>query len=404
MNAGLLRGVARSPVTIGIFLVYVIGKPISIVVASWVVARLSRGQLRPPVGWAAVAGSGAIAGVGFTVSLLIANLGFSGRLLEEAKIGILAAAAASALLSWAVYRTTALLPQAARNRALLGSTPPLLDLVGGINPAHDHVRGPEDAAVTVVEYGDYECPHCSEADPVTRDLLLSRPDVRYVWRHLPLSDVHPHARLAAEAAEAAAAQGAFWRMHTLLLQHQDRLEMSDLLGYAADVGLDVRRFHRDLRRRTHADRVERDILSADRNGVSGTPTFFFNGQRHHGAHDLDALMQSLDAALAGCDRSRLLPVPKEQFCVLRLVARRYRARGPRHLRRHGLERGAAAAGTRPAPGHLRPVGHTRPERRPDMIPVLGETASSASASERAHGELHWLPAVHGRTLDQDGRP
>ncbi|WP_063766951.1 Na+/H+ antiporter NhaA [Streptomyces sp. NRRL S-813] len=380
MNAGLLRGAASSPVTIGIFLAYVIGKPISIVVTSWAVARLSRGQLRPPVGWAAVAGSGAIAGIGFTVSLLIANLAFSGRLLEEAKIGILAAAAASAVLSWTVYRTTALLPQAARNRALIGSTPPLLDLVGGIDPARDHVRGPERAAVTVVEYGDYECPHCSEADPVTRDLLLSRPDVRYVWRHLPLSDVHPHARLAAEAAEAAAAQGAFWRMHALLLQHQDRLEMGDLLGYAADLGLDVRRFHRDLRRRAHAERVERDIISADRNGVSGTPTFFFNGQRHHGAHDLDALMHALDAALAGSEHSRLLAVPKEQFCVLRLVARRYRARGPRRLLRpHGLELKAAAAGTRPAPGHLRPVGHAGPGRRSDVIPVLRETDSSSSA-------------------------
>ncbi|MEU6577857.1 Na+/H+ antiporter NhaA [Streptomyces sp. NPDC046805] len=379
MNAGLLKGAGGSPVTLGVFLAYVVGKPISIVVTSWAVARLSRGQLRPPVGWAAVAGSGTIAGIGFTVSLLIANLAFSGRLLEEAKIGILVAAAASALLSWAVYRTTALLPQAARNRALLGSTPPLLDLVGGIDPAHDHVRGPEDAVVTVVEYGDYECPYCGEADPITRDLLLSRPDVRYVWRHLPLSDVHPHARLAAEAAEAAAAQGAFWRMHTLLLQRQDRLEMSDLLGYSADLGLDVRRFHRDLRRRTHADRVERDIISADRNGVSGTPTFFFNGQRHHGAHDADALMQALDAARAASERSRLLPLPKEQFCVLRLVVHRHRAQGPhRLLRPYGLERTAAAGGTRPTPGHVRPVGHACPRRPSDMIPVLHEIDSSTS--------------------------
>ncbi|GAA3055766.1 hypothetical protein GCM10010448_44000 [Streptomyces glomeratus] len=156
--------------------------------------------------------------------------------------------------------------------------------------------------------------------------------------------------------------------------------MSDLLGYAADLGLDVRRFHRDLRRRTHSDRVERDIISADRNGVSGTPTFFFNGQRHHGAHDLDALVHALDAALAGSEHSRLLPVPKEQFCVLRLVARRYRARGPRRLLRpHGLERTAAAVGTSPAPGHLRPVGHARPGRRSEVIHVWRETDSSTSA-------------------------
>ncbi|MGW2564458.1 thioredoxin domain-containing protein [Streptomyces sp. NPDC001514] len=200
----------------------------------------------------------------------MADLAFTGRALQEAKVGILAAAAASSLLSWTVYRLTGLLPPAARNRALLGSALPLPDLAGSIEPAHDHVPGPEDAAVTVVEYGDYECPYCGDADPVTRDLLLSRPDVRYVGRHLPLSDVHPHARLAAEAAEAAGAQGAFWPMHTLLLQRQDRLEMSDLLGHAADLGPGVRRFHEDLRRRVHADRVERDITSADRSGVSGT--------------------------------------------------------------------------------------------------------------------------------------
>ena len=120
-------------------------------------------------------------------------------------------------------------------------------------------------------------------------------DLRYVWRHLPLSDIHPHARLAAEAAEAAGAQGAFWPMHSLLLARQDRLEMSDLLAYAAELGLDVGTFRRELDRRAHAGRVERDIASADRSGVSGTPTFFFNGQRHQGTHDLAALTRAIDA-------------------------------------------------------------------------------------------------------------
>jgi Na+/H+ antiporter NhaA len=301
LDAGLLRSALTAPVTVGVFLAYVVGKPLSVIVTSWAVGRLSGGRLRPPVGWAAVAGSGALAGIGFTVSLLIANLAFTGRPLLEAKVGILAAVVASGALGWTVYRLASLLPRAARHRALLGAAPPLADLDGGVDPALDHVRGPQDAPVTVVEYGDYECPYCREADPVTRDLLLSRSDVRYVWRHLPLTDIHPHARLAAEAAEAAGAQGAFWAMHTLLLQRQDRLEASDLLGHAAELGLDVSRFRHDLQRRVHADRVARDVASADRIGVSGTPTFFFNGQRHHGAHDLATLTRALDAARASRD-------------------------------------------------------------------------------------------------------
>ncbi|WP_208897880.1 Na+/H+ antiporter NhaA [Streptomyces incarnatus] len=331
VDTELLESAVTSPVTIGVFLAYVVGKPFSVVATSWAVGHLSGGRLRPPVGWAAIAGSGALAGIGFTVSLLIANLAFTGRPLQEAKVGILAAVAASSVLGWTIYRFTALLPRAARHRALLGAEPPLTDLAGSVDPVLDHVRGPQDAPVTVVEYGDYECPYCSEADPVTRDLLLSRSDVRYVWRHLPLSDIHPHARLAAEAAEAAAAQGAFWTMHTLLLRRQGRLEMSDLVGYAAELGLDVPTFREDLRRRVHAGRVERDIASADRSGASGTPTFFFNGQRHYGGLDLAALTRALDSAHGRAQHARSGPVPRDQFCFLRLAVRRYRTRAPRGL-------------------------------------------------------------------------
>ncbi|MEV7817402.1 Na+/H+ antiporter NhaA [Streptomyces flaveolus] len=364
VDAGLLVHAVTAPVTIGVFLAYVVGKPVSVIAASWAVDRLSGGRLRPPVGWAAIAGSGALAGIGFTVSLLIANLAFTGRPLQEAKVGILAAVLASGLLGWTVYRFTALLPRAARHRALLGAEPPLTDLTSGVDPDLDHVKGPEDAAVTVVEYGDYECPYCSDANPVTRDLLLSQPDVRYVWRHLPLSDIHPHALLAAEAAEGAAAQGAFWPMHTLLLQRQDRLEMSDLLGYAAELGLDVHTFREDLRRRVHGGRIERDIASADHSGASGTPTFFFNGQRHHGAHDPGALTQALDAAREGTEHARLRPERKEQLCALRLAVRRYRTQAQRGPTRPG-RRTTARASTRPTPERLRPVGQESPRSRAD---------------------------------------
>jgi protein-disulfide isomerase len=150
----------------------------------------------------------------------------------------------------------------------------------------------------VVEYGDFECPYCGRAEPVVRELLADFGDVRYVWRHLPLSDVHPHAQLAAEAAEAAAGQGAFWEMHDTLFDHQDALRPADLIRYASDLGLDTERFARDLRKHAGAGQVAEDVDTADLSGVSGTPTFFINGQRHHGAYDIATLSAAVRAARA----------------------------------------------------------------------------------------------------------
>jgi protein-disulfide isomerase len=261
-----------------------------------VVTMSSRGRLRPPVGWAAVAGGGTIAGIGFTVSLLIATLAFDARRLEEAKLGILSAALVAALLTWLLFRTTALLPRRLRIRALLGTAAPLVDLYLDVDPDRDHIRGPIDAPVTVVEYGDFECPFCGQAEPVVRELLREFGDVRYVWRHLPLNDVHPHAQLAAEAAEAAADQGLFWEMHDLLLDHQDALRAGDLIGYAEQLGLDVERFTHDLREHAGAARVAEDVDSADLSVVSGTPTFFINGRRQYGAYDIATLSAAVRAA------------------------------------------------------------------------------------------------------------
>ena len=141
---------------------------------------------------------------------------------------MLSAALVASTLTWLVFRATAMLPQRARIRALLGGSESLVDLAVPVDPERDHIRGPAEAPVTVVEYGDFECPYCGRAEPVIRELLADFGDVRYVWRHLPLSDVHPNAQLAAEAAEAAAAQGAFWEMHDLLLDHQGELRPRDL--------------------------------------------------------------------------------------------------------------------------------------------------------------------------------
>jgi protein-disulfide isomerase len=306
VDGSLLARAYTSPVTLGILLGYVVGKPAGTVAAAWLLVRISRGTIRPPVGWAAVTGAGAIAGIGFTVSLLIASLAFHGSLLAEAKVGVLSAALCASLLGWAVFRLTALLPEPLRARALLGTAEAIIDLAVPVDPERDHVRGADQALVTLVEYGDYECPFCGMAEPVIRELLADDGDLRYVWRHLPLTDVHPHALLAAEGAEAAARQGSFWPMHDQLLAHQDALTADDLLRYAAQLGLDTGRFTADLRRHAGEAKITEDVDSADLSGVTGTPTFFVNGKRHRGAYDIDTLADAVRAAkayaLIGSDR------------------------------------------------------------------------------------------------------
>jgi Na+/H+ antiporter NhaA len=298
INGRFLSDALTAPIALGVLFGYLIGKPVGIVGASWLVTKVTRGRIRPPVGWAAVTAGGSIAGIGFTVALLIASLAFSGEQLAEAKLGVLTAALAASVLTWLVFRATALLPRRMRIRALLGTSEPIVDLAVAVDPERDHLRGPDESPVTLVEYGDFECPFCGQAEPVIRELLRNSGDVRYVWRHLPLNDVHPHAELAAEASEAAAEQEAFWEMHDLLLDHQGALELNDLLAYANELGLDVDRFSEDLDKHSGAVRVAEDVDSADLSSVTGTPTFFINGRRHYGAYDIDTLSQAVRVARA----------------------------------------------------------------------------------------------------------
>jgi len=295
IDGELLSRAATSPITLGIFFGYVVGKPLGITGASWLLTRL-RG-VTPSVSLPVTFAGGVSAGIGFTVALLISSIAFDGDRLAEAKIGVLAAGVASAFLAWVVVRGIAHLPARVRARQLSGTADDLVDLYDDVDPEHDHVRGADDAPVTLVEYGDYQCPYCGQAEVVIRQLLDSFGDeLRYVWRHLPLEDVHPNAQRAAEAAEAASAQGRFWAMHDTLLTHQDELSPRDLRRHAASVGLDVDRFVEDLRTREHAERVADDVRSADASGVTGTPTFFVNGQRHQGAYDVPTLTQAVRAA------------------------------------------------------------------------------------------------------------
>ena len=164
--------------------------------------------------------------------------------------------------------------------------------------ADDHVLGPSAAPVTVLEYGDYECPFCRGAyRDVHRMLDLYPGSILFVFRNFPITQLHPHAEQAAEAAEAAAAQGKFWEMHDLLLANQENLKIMHLLRYAEGLELDQERLHDEIVNHVYAEKVSRDVESADMSGVSGTPTFFINGQRHDGAFERDDLIEAIDARL-----------------------------------------------------------------------------------------------------------
>jgi Na+/H+ antiporter NhaA len=298
ISANFLSKAYSSPIALGIIFGYVLGKPIGITGTTALVTKLSRGRIRPPVGWASVLGGGTIAGIGFTVSILISSLAFKGIELQEAKLGVLTAAVCASVLTAVVFRLTSLLPRRTRLRALVGVSPSIVDLAVPVDPKRDHLRGPLDAPVTLVEYGDFECPYCGQAEPIVRALLADFGDLRYVWRHLPLSDVHTEAQIAAEASEAAAAQGHFWEMYDTLLSHQDALTVRDLMRHADELGLDVGRFREHLRKRKGSGRIAEDVESADLSNVSGTPTFFINGRRHYGAYDIETLSAEVRAARA----------------------------------------------------------------------------------------------------------
>jgi Na+/H+ antiporter NhaA/predicted DsbA family dithiol-disulfide isomerase len=290
IDGSLLSDAATSPVALGILVGYVVGKPVGWLASAWLATRPRSGGLRRTLSWPVIAGGSVVAGIGFTVSLLIATQAFHGRQLEVAKLGVLVTALVAALLATGAFRLIRRLPTEVRARQIAGTAEDLLDLSDDVDPARDHIRGSEDAPVTLVEYGDYECPYCGQAEVVIRELLVSFGDaLRYVWRHLPLNDVHPNAQLAAEAAEAAGAQGVFWEMHDKLLENQDRLTPPDLIRYAEEIGLDSDRLWDELRRHEHAERVAEDVASADASGVAGTPSFFINGRRYQGAYDIDTL-------------------------------------------------------------------------------------------------------------------
>jgi protein-disulfide isomerase len=166
-----------------------------------------------------------------------------------------------------------------------------------VTEERNHIKGPADAAVTLVEYGDYECPYCGAAYPIIKDVQARMGErLRFVFRNFPITTSHPHAEHAAEAAEAAASQGRFWPMHDLLYENQDRLGDQDLRAYAEKLDLDVGLFDKELAEHVHAAQVREDFMSGVRSGVNGTPTFYINGARYDGSYEVEALLAALERA------------------------------------------------------------------------------------------------------------
>ncbi|MGY1691900.1 Na+/H+ antiporter NhaA [Geodermatophilus sp. SYSU D01105] len=385
-NAGVpltgdtLRAAATSPVTLGVVAGLVLGKLVGILLGTGLAVRLGMGELAPGLTGLQLAGGAALSGIGFTISLFIVDLAFDDeRLADEARVGVLAASVLAALLGWALFRL-------ADRRRPPGATgrPDLLDRP--VDPERDHVRGPVDAPLTLVEYGDFECPFCGRATGTVEELRARFGDrLRYVFRHVPLVDVHPHAELAAEAAEAAGAQGRFWEMHDRLFAAQDRLTASDLLEHAAAAGLDVQRFARDLGAGRFARRVEEDVESAEASGVGGTPTFFVGGRRHTGPYDADTLAAALLAA-AGEDPTGVPGRPDGEPAGLALPAL-----GPRR----GSERPDVL------PDAVAPVPADLPET-PDRNGAFPRLTDAQLAVLERHGTRRWCPA--GDTLFREGDP
>ena len=288
LRSGVLLDSLTSRLTWAVVVALVVGKFAGIGAVALLGRRLRWGSLPQGVGRGHVLGGAALAGTGFTVALLVISLSIDDPVLRnQATVGVLLAGLLSTLNGKVVFWGAARLggnPQA--------ELPMLLDRP--VEVGVDHIRGPAHAPLTLVEYGDFECPFCAMATGVAAELREQFGDqLRYVFRHLPLTTIHPHAERAARAALAADRQGSFWPMHDLLFSRQDQLELDDLVRYAAELGLDLDAFSHDMDDVSIERRLGRDIASAQASGARGTPTFFVNGHRHVGPYDAVTLAARL---------------------------------------------------------------------------------------------------------------
>ncbi|APH01313.1 sodium:proton antiporter [Janibacter indicus] len=292
LRGGLLADSFGSSVTWGVIAGLVLGKLVGIGVATLLAVRMGLGRLPEGVGMGSVFGGAALSGMGFTVSLLIIGLAFGSTtdLGRQATVGVLVSMVLAVALGWLIFKIAA-----QRWGEESADLPMVLD--PPVDPEVDHIRGPVDAQLTLVEYIDFECEYCAHATGSWEDLSGHfGHDLRYVVRHLPH---HPHGPLAAKASEAAANQGEFWTWLDYVFTHQDALEREHLIGYAEDLGLDVDRFVQDMDSEAVAERVNRDLVSAENSGAHATPTFFVEGHRLVGDYDARTLTAALESSRRG---------------------------------------------------------------------------------------------------------
>jgi Na+/H+ antiporter NhaA len=290
LDADSVIAALHSPLTWGVVAGLVVGKFIGITGATWFMRRTGMGVLAPGLTLRRIAGGAALSGIGFTISLFIVDIALSEPARQDqARIGVLLASGLAFLLGWAIFRVTDWVSP---------PEPVGLKLIRPVDPDRDHIRGNPDAALTLVEYGDYECPFCSRATGSIDEVRAHFGDkLRYVWRHLPLERSHPRAFAAALAAEAAGLQGKYFEMGMQLFEHQDDLEWSDIYRYANSIGLDLERFDADVRVHNSkvVHRVQDDAQDAELMDLNSTPTFFVNSVRHKGPWDAASLIRALEA-------------------------------------------------------------------------------------------------------------
>ncbi|BDX34662.1 Na(+)/H(+) antiporter NhaA 2 [Mycobacterium antarcticum] len=294
-NAGVrldgetMSAAVRSPLTWGVITGLVVGKFIGITGATALVRAAGMGVLAPGLTLRRVAGGAALSGIGFTISLFIIDLAIEDPERQDlARVGVLAASVLALAVGWVTFRITDWL------------SPPVavgMTLIREVDPNRDHLRGDPDAPLTLVEYGDFECPFCSRATGAIDEVReYFGPDrLRYVWRHLPLERVHPHAMDAARASEAAALQGRFLDLAIKMFEFQEHLEWEHIYRYADGVGIDIAKFDDDLHSPQVLHRVQDDAQDAELMDLGSTPTFFVNGRRHSGPWDAASLIRALEA-------------------------------------------------------------------------------------------------------------
>ncbi len=287
LNTEILVGASASAVTWGIVIGLVVGKMLGVFGSTAIMRLFHIGEFGPGLSLDRIAGGGALCGIGFTISLFIVDLAIDDEGVQnEARVGVLAASVIAFLLATLIFRISDRVhPTEEVGRSLQRP----------VNPTRDHIYGSPDAPMTLIEYGDFQCGFCLKATGSVEEVHRELGDrMRYVWRHAPLTRFHPNALAAAEASEAAAAQGKFFEYERSLFSDQENQRPSDLIRRARDLGLDVERFERDLRSAAVAARVRDDMLDAEAMDITAVPTFFVNGRRHVGPYDAQSLIRALE--------------------------------------------------------------------------------------------------------------